>query len=165
VTCLLYLISFQTFIRKRCWIYFILASICCYFVLCTDKQFLLNSQIVQCKLAKSLLRRLPRNQFLPAQYVGTSWRSPPQQFVAISFVLIASRKPSSFRRNALLVGGPWEQATTIAFTFRILTTKVNILYLSNGFIFCAISWLSVLIKYRSVGCVEGASGTINPCNE
>jgi hypothetical protein len=55
-------------------------------------------------LAFSQIRRFPRNQFLPAQYVGIRWRSPPQRLVAISSAARASSKPSRFRRNVQRAG-------------------------------------------------------------
>lgn len=75
------------------------------------------------RLAMSLLRQ--RNRFLTVRCVGTSWRSPPQQFAAISSARHASSKPSRFRRNALLAERVWGRTISTVFTFQTLIVKVS----------------------------------------
>ena len=108
---------------------------CFYIVLCTELWLWISTD--------SQIRRFPRNQFLPAQYVGIRWRIPPQHLVAISSAAHASSKPSRFRRNVQRAGRAWEQIVSIGFTFQALLVKVKS--------FKPIRWL-VLLPFQIIDC-------------
>lgn len=118
LACLLHTLEYISRISvERLSFVWILHTNCFYITLCIELWLWIS--------ADRQIRRSPRNQLLPARYVGIRWRSPPQHLVAISSATRALSKPSRFRRNVLRAGRAWEQLASIVFIFQAPLVKVN----------------------------------------